>query len=96
MCDISRWIVNDILFSWLAELGPMFFTIKDNNYSQRDKRKQDREDSMNMEDRMNRAIEQQKREEEMEIKAVATPRTKIATPGRRATTPMIRKRGLGL
>ncbi len=44
---------------WLAELGPMFFTIKDDSFGHRDKRRLDREDA----ERMEQEIQAQERRE---------------------------------
>ncbi|KAI8799529.1 hypothetical protein BJ742DRAFT_131803 [Cladochytrium replicatum] len=84
---------------WLAELGPMFFSLKDTTYGHRDKRIQDRQEAKQMAQELEIAIERSKAEEERakELERL-TPRTRIATPGRatpKPGTPMIRRR-LGL
>ncbi|KAI8904421.1 pre-mRNA-splicing factor ATP-dependent RNA helicase PRP16-like protein [Gorgonomyces haynaldii] len=70
---------------WLADMGPMFFSVKDANYTQRDKRRQDRQDTQRMEERLEKALEQQRLEQEKEQKPVSKAR--IATPGMRSRTP---------
>jgi hypothetical protein len=83
--------------SWLAELGPMFFTLKEQNFSHKDKRRQDREVMSQMEEELRHASE--KRQEELRVASAPPPsRTPIVTPGTfkksttRASTPFIRKR----
>lgn len=69
----------------------MFYSVKASNYTQRDKRRQDMQDSIKMEERLQTVIEQQNREA-LELAAkVATPRSRIATPGSR--TPFRREPG---
>ncbi|KAJ1554472.1 DEAH-box RNA helicase prp16 [Cladochytrium tenue] len=65
---------------WLAELGPMFFSVKNAGFSQRDKRVQDRKDLQTMEAELRAATE--RRQTEAAKRDVApTPRTKIWVPG---------------
>ncbi|KAI8825388.1 pre-mRNA-splicing factor ATP-dependent RNA helicase PRP16-like protein [Chytriomyces cf. hyalinus JEL632] len=67
---------------WLAELGPMFFSIKESGFSHKDKRRQDRKELEDMEQELRRATEIQKREESLnELAAMPTPRSRILTPG---------------
>ncbi|KAI8922743.1 P-loop containing nucleoside triphosphate hydrolase protein [Entophlyctis helioformis] len=84
---------------WLAELGPMFFSLKDSTYSQRDKRKQDRQDAMEMEGRLQASLERRRAEalEEEQQRAQqmsAALQTRIATPGGRTPFRKIRRVGL--
>ncbi|KAI8923524.1 P-loop containing nucleoside triphosphate hydrolase protein [Entophlyctis helioformis] len=90
---------------WLAELGPMFFSLKDSTYSQRDKRKQDRQDAMEMEGRLQASLERRRAEalEEEQQRAQqmsAALQTRIATPGGRTPrepgTPFRKIRRVGL
>ena len=81
--------------AWLAELGPMFFSIKDTSTSHRDRRRQDRLDAIDLEEKSLAAIregEQQQKEEKMIHNA--TPRTQIAGIGlrREPGTPARRSR----
>jgi pre-mRNA-splicing factor ATP-dependent RNA helicase DHX38/PRP16 len=48
---------------WLAELGPMFFQLKEQGFSHKDKRRQDREDMRNMEEELRRATELKQQEQ---------------------------------
>ncbi|XP_041375783.1 pre-mRNA-splicing factor ATP-dependent RNA helicase PRP16-like [Gigantopelta aegis] len=68
---------------WLAELGPMFYSIKDASKS-RGERKQQAQDEMDtMEHEMKRAEELIKARKEQEQKVnVSVRKTNIATPGR--------------
>ncbi|CEP11000.1 hypothetical protein [Parasitella parasitica] len=86
---------------WLAELGPMFFSIRDRdrNYGQREKRMANiaTESRLNMEMEMKLARErEEKTEADALVKRQNTARAgRIATPGARdMRTP--RRRGLGL
>ncbi|KND04589.1 uncharacterized protein SPPG_00308 [Spizellomyces punctatus DAOM BR117] len=77
---------------WLAELGPMFFTLKEKGFSHTEKRRQDRRDLMNMEEELRLASE--KRVQEGRAASVTpTPRSRIATPG--ARTPALTRRDSG-
>jgi pre-mRNA-splicing factor ATP-dependent RNA helicase DHX38/PRP16 len=67
---------------WLAELGPMFFTVKERNFSQREKRKLDAAALEGMEEELRQATAARRAEEaERELHVRATPRSRIATPG---------------
>lgn len=68
---------------WLAELGPMFFSVKETGRSGRAKRKQAMEHLQEMEGQMKMAQEEMKaRKEEAEKKELAGHRKKeILTPG---------------
>ncbi|KAJ3080007.1 DEAH-box RNA helicase prp16 [Quaeritorhiza haematococci] len=89
---------------WLAEMGPMFFTIKEQNFSQREKRKQDRIEAQNMEEELKMAMEKKKEEEVRASTAPPISRSRIVTPGgktprnrreREPGTPM-RRSGFGI
>ena len=68
---------------WLAELGPMFFSVKESLDSRQLKRKREKEDQLTMQEEMH------KREKEMadiakeddDIEALRRKRQKIVTPG---------------
>ncbi|ESO13044.1 hypothetical protein HELRODRAFT_188082 [Helobdella robusta] len=85
---------------WLAELGPMFYSVKDSNKSRTERRRM-AEDHMNdMEDEMKRAQDQltARREEVERSLALNFKTTPIITPGKRdSATPLInpltKKRG---
>jgi pre-mRNA-splicing factor ATP-dependent RNA helicase DHX38/PRP16 len=49
--------------TWLAELGPMFFSLKEHGFSQRDKRLMDRRDTERMDRRLEDAMEQKRQED---------------------------------
>ena len=84
---------------WLAELGPMFFTIKESHSSRLEARAKQRADKLAMEGEMGTAaIARAKAEAEKEAKSSAlrtAQRSAIATPGLKTprTTP---KRSYGL
>jgi hypothetical protein len=67
----------------------MFYSVKDANYTQRDKRKQDKQEAMAMEERLAKAQEKQKLEDLKLASASMTGRSRIATPG--ARTPNMRR-----
>ncbi|KAK3086642.1 hypothetical protein FSP39_021298 [Pinctada imbricata] len=68
---------------WLAELGPMFYSIKDASKSRQERKKQALEEMSAMEEEMKRAQELIKaRKEQDEKQAVSSRRVAIATPGR--------------
>ncbi len=91
--------INTSTFSWLAELGPMFFTLKESNFSHKDKRRQDRETLNLMEKELQIVIDQQNTMRKVNA-SLPPSRSQIATPGlnslqKRAQTPVFRKhRGL--
>ncbi|KAI9197306.1 pre-mRNA-splicing factor ATP-dependent RNA helicase PRP16-like protein [Polychytrium aggregatum] len=66
---------------WLAELGPMFFSIKEQHFSQREKRHQDRVEMSHMEEELRLATER-KRAEDSVTEATPVSRSRILTPGR--------------
>ncbi|KAJ3151226.1 DEAH-box RNA helicase prp16 [Geranomyces variabilis] len=72
---------------WLAELGPMFFSIKEKGFKHSDKRRQDREDLQTMEEELRAASIA--REQTQTRLASETPlsRSKIVTPGAPRTGP---------
>ncbi|XP_062584815.1 pre-mRNA-splicing factor ATP-dependent RNA helicase PRP16-like [Saccostrea cucullata] len=69
---------------WLAELGPMFYSIKDSTKSRQERKKIAEQEMSAMEDEMKRATDLIKaRKEEQEKKDAAyVKRREIATPGR--------------
>lgn len=69
---------------WLAELGPMFYTVKESTKTRLEKRKRAKEDMTAMEEEMAAASEQMKaREEEILAKQTPSVKSQIATPGRK-------------
>ena len=84
---------------WLAELGPMFFTIKESHSSRLEARAKQKADKAAMESEMGTAaIARAKADAEKEAKSSAlrtAQRSAIATPGLKTprTTP---KRSFGL
>lgn len=70
---------------WLAELGPMFYTVKESTKTRLEKRRRAKEDLSAMEEEMAEASAQMKaREEENLAKQTPSVRSHIATPGRKA------------
>lgn len=70
---------------WLAELGPMFYSVKESAKSRQERRRMARENQSEMEREMALAQEQLKqRKEEQEAKTkISVRKGQIATPGRR-------------
>ncbi|XP_072321946.1 pre-mRNA-splicing factor ATP-dependent RNA helicase PRP16 isoform X2 [Eucyclogobius newberryi] len=81
---------------WLAELGPMFYSIKHAGKSRQENRRRAKEEITNMEEEMAMAQEQmQARREEQERKSnpgSSIRGVKICTPGRKDEAPMTPKR----
>ncbi|XP_031561491.1 pre-mRNA-splicing factor ATP-dependent RNA helicase PRP16-like [Actinia tenebrosa] len=77
--------------NWLAELGPMFYSIKESSRSRAENRRRAKDRATAMEEELAAASEQMKvREEERLNKMTPSVRTQIVTPGRR--TPATPKR----
>ncbi|GJQ12399.1 hypothetical protein GpartN1_g4190.t1 [Galdieria partita] len=70
---------------WLAELGPMFFTLKEGNTSRLEKQRQEQQDRLLMEQQHEEAKLEKEREQAMASKLKS--RNRIATPG---ATPRFR------
>lgn len=72
---------------WLAELGPMFFSVKESGKSGRDKRKQAAEHLHKMEEQMKQAQEEIEREKQLNAQKQEAIQAKneIVTPGSTAT-----------
>lgn len=69
---------------WLAELGPMFYSIKDAKKTRVERRRQELEEMQMMEDEMKRAEELIKaRKEQQERTPMSARGSKIITPGQR-------------
>lgn len=83
MCHRRRWKVKLIKCSWLAELGPMFFAVKQKGYSQSEKRKEDQEYAITMEMNLQKNLERRATELRASTEKVA-PLSRIATPGSRS------------
>lgn len=84
---------------WLAELGPMFYSIKDSSKTRQDRKKHAIEEMNAMEDEMKRAEDLIKaRKDQQEKQAAASVRkTVIATPGRvEPGTPSSRRSKFGI
>ncbi|KAJ3130570.1 Pre-mRNA-splicing factor ATP-dependent RNA helicase PRP16 [Irineochytrium annulatum] len=69
---------------WLAELGPMFFSIKEQNFGQKDKRRQDRQEKQVMEAEHRRMTEKRRMDTEADASMERRPtsRSRIAMTGR--------------
>ena len=74
---------------WLAEMGPMFFSVKESHYSRITKRREEKTTARLMEEELKQADKEKKEKEEKEKteSSVLTPRHKINTPGLRTQTP---------
>jgi len=70
---------------WLAELGPMFYSIKEQNFSQTEKRRKDMKETKSMEEELKHAQEINRKKEIERRKTEQIPRSRIATPGKFAT-----------
>ncbi|CAG8606785.1 831_t:CDS:2, partial [Scutellospora calospora] len=85
---------------WLAEMGPMFYSIKEKNFTQKEKRAANRAEMarMTMEMQMKTAREKEEEEaKELQRKATTIPKSsKIVIPGRREPGVPPRKRGFGI
>ncbi|XP_058256656.1 pre-mRNA-splicing factor ATP-dependent RNA helicase PRP16 isoform X1 [Hemibagrus wyckioides] len=80
---------------WLAELGPMFYSIKHAGKSRQENRRRAKEEISNMEEEMSLAEQQlrARREEQEKRNTLGSSRSiKICTPGRREEVPMTPKR----
>ncbi|ORX57172.1 hypothetical protein BCR36DRAFT_580584 [Piromyces finnis] len=70
---------------WLAELGPMFYSIKEQNFSQTEKRRKDIKETKSMEEELRHVQEVNRKKEIERRKTEQIPRSIIATPGKFAT-----------
>ncbi|XP_047666368.1 pre-mRNA-splicing factor ATP-dependent RNA helicase PRP16 isoform X1 [Tachysurus fulvidraco] len=80
---------------WLAELGPMFYSIKHAGKSRQENRRRAKEEISNMEEEMSLAEQQlrARREEQEKRNTLGSTRSiKICTPGRKEDEPMTPKR----
>lgn len=68
---------------WLAEMGPMFFTIKESYKTRILQRRKEQEDRERMEQQMERAQERQKQQDDEKRRKGAgnAPKRNISTPG---------------
>ena len=83
---------------WLAELGPMFYSVKESKGSAVEKRKKAEDHMKKMEDEMTKAVEEMERrktEAERERIAASVRKTVIATPGMKVTPAMKKSPGAG-
>ncbi|CAJ0749751.1 15193_t:CDS:10 [Entrophospora sp. SA101] len=83
---------------WLAEMGPMFYSVKENNFTQKEKRAANKAEmaKMTKEMKIKKAREEEEDEEKLQIQAVRSPKKpKIFMPGRNAKTSL-GKKGLGI
>ncbi|KAJ7986110.1 hypothetical protein DPEC_G00347400 [Dallia pectoralis] len=80
---------------WLAELGPMFYSVKQAGKSRMENRRRAKEEITNMEEEMSLAQQQlrSRREDQDRKSNVSSVRAvKICTPGRKEEVPMTPKR----
>uniref|UniRef100_A0A3Q3NK15 Pre-mRNA-splicing factor ATP-dependent RNA helicase PRP16 n=1 Tax=Labrus bergylta TaxID=56723 RepID=A0A3Q3NK15_9LABR len=76
---------------WLAELGPMFYSIKHAGRSRQENRRRAKEEITNMEEEMSMAEEQlrsRRDEQEKKNNTCSVKAVKICTPGRKEDAPM--------
>ena len=66
---------------WLAELGPMFYTVKESLKTRHEKRQVAKEKLIEMEEEMAEATAQLKAREAEKVEKVSSVRSQIATPG---------------
>jgi pre-mRNA-splicing factor ATP-dependent RNA helicase DHX38/PRP16 len=79
-------VVTAVDGQWLAELGPMFFSVKDSTKSKIESRKKYANELVAMETEMKEAQEQlEQMKKEKESTYVSSRRTQIVTPGRGLT-----------
>lgn len=68
---------------WLAELGPMFFSLKDSSTSKIESRKKYANEMVAMENEMRQAQEElEQKKKEKESAYISSRKTYIVTPGR--------------
>uniref|UniRef100_A0A7N8X5F4 Pre-mRNA-splicing factor ATP-dependent RNA helicase PRP16 n=1 Tax=Mastacembelus armatus TaxID=205130 RepID=A0A7N8X5F4_9TELE len=80
---------------WLAELGPMFYSIKHAGKSRQENRRRAKEEINNMEEEMALAEEQlraRREEQEKKSNTSSVKAVKICTPGRKEEVPMTPRR----
>ena len=65
---------------WLAELGPMFYSVKEANISREEKRKQTQQDMNDMEEQMKVAEEELRRRKEESERVPASKRCELFSP----------------
>ncbi|XP_065064439.1 pre-mRNA-splicing factor ATP-dependent RNA helicase PRP16-like [Rhopilema esculentum] len=74
--------------TWLAELGPMFFSVKDSTAARQEKRVKTENNKEAMEEEMKEASKKLKDREIERLHVTPSPRSQIATPGRKTpSTP---------
>jgi len=78
---------------WLAEMGPMFFSVKDSHLSRIERRKKETKKRIEMEAEMARATKQMEEEKQREEEEMYGSRKvhRIATPGMRSVATAPRK-----
>lgn len=85
---------------WLAELGPMFFSVKDSDTSLLEHKKKQKEEKTAMEEEMENLrkeqAESEQRRKEKEKEKRAKEQQKIAMPGSRQGSTYLRPRKMGL
>ena len=81
---------------WLAELGPVFYKVKDSTRSREDNRRKMREEMLSMEEELKKAseiiAEKKKQREDSDVakSSICLSRSRIVTPGRKdASSPHI-------
>jgi pre-mRNA-splicing factor ATP-dependent RNA helicase DHX38/PRP16 len=85
---------------WLAELGPMFFSVKDSDTSMLEHKKKQKEEKSGMEEEMEKLrrdqVESELRSKERERKKRAKQQQQISGPGLKKGTTFLRPKKLGL
>jgi pre-mRNA-splicing factor ATP-dependent RNA helicase DHX38/PRP16 len=60
--------------TWLAELGPMFFSVKETGGSRADRRQKERDATREMEEEMKKVLEKKREAKQEEIRKLAEMR----------------------
>ncbi|KAG9144614.1 hypothetical protein Leryth_010816 [Lithospermum erythrorhizon] len=86
---------------WLAELGPMFFSVKDSDTSMQEHRKKQKQEKTAMEEEMENLrkvqIEMEKQQREKERKKRAKKQQQVSMPGlKKGSSTYLRPKRLGL
>jgi pre-mRNA-splicing factor ATP-dependent RNA helicase DHX38/PRP16 len=85
---------------WLAELGPMFFSVKDTDTSLLDHKKRQKEEKTNMEEEMEKLRQKQAEdariEKEREQRKRAKQQQQVSMPGLKKGSTYLRPKRMGL
>jgi pre-mRNA-splicing factor ATP-dependent RNA helicase DHX38/PRP16 len=74
-----------LIVRWLADLGPMFYVLKEHNFTSKERRIEDKKQTESMEEELRIATERMKAQEaSSNTPSSFTPRSRIVTPGRKS------------